>query len=184
MSPRDGHIQGVRVLALAALAGLPACSMLAPNRAVALSTNPPGATVLVDGRNSGFVTPCQIQLDIDEDVRLDFEAPGFRPETRYLTPDDAVYSILWTEMYVGPQTWQFPLWLPFGDFLAPVKWTEGHAPGRVHVDLDRLSDEVPGVRGKAGSRASGGAPAQPAPTPGPAPDPAAPPAAVPADRPQ
>jgi hypothetical protein len=172
MSPRDGHIQGVRVLALAALAGLPACSMLAPNRAVALSTNPPGATVKVDGRNSGFVTPCQIQLDIDEDVRLDFEVPGFRPETRYLTPDDAVYSILWTEMYVGPQTWHFPLWLPFGDILAPVKWTEGHAPGRVHVDLDRLADEEQAVRTKAAARASSEATPEPDP------------AAAPADRPQ
>ena len=141
MSLRDGHIQGVRAIAIALLGVLPSCSMLAPNRSVSLSTTPPGANVLVDGRDSGFVTPCQIQFDIDEDVRIDFQAPGFRSETRYLTPDDAVYSILWSEMYVGPQAWHFPLFLPLGDLLAPVKWTEGHAPGRVHVDLDRISDE-------------------------------------------
>lgn len=140
MSLPHGHIHGVRVLALAAFAGLSGCSLLAPNRSVMLSTTPPGANVLVDGKNSGFVTPCQVQFDVDEDVRIDFESPGFRTETRFLTPDDRVYSILWDEMYVGPQTWHFPLWLPLGDFLVPVKWTEGHAPGRIHVDLDRVSD--------------------------------------------
>jgi len=115
--------------------------MLAPNRAVLLSSTPPGATIKMDGRNIGFVTPCQLALDIDDDVRLDFELPGFKPETRFLTPDDEVYSILWREMYVGEQTWRFPLFLPLKDFLVPVKWTETHAPGRLHVSLDRLSDK-------------------------------------------
>ncbi len=138
---RTRHIHAVRRLALPCLFALAGCAYLAPNRAVVLSTRPPGATVLVDGKNSGFVTPCQIQLDIDDDVRLDFVQPGFRSETRYLTPDDEVYAILWSEMYVGPQTWHFPLWLPLRDFLVPVKWTEAHAPGRIHIDLDRVSDE-------------------------------------------
>lgn len=133
----------MRLLAVAIVSvlGLSGCALLAPNRPVVLSSTPPGAVVLVDGRNSGFVTPCQIQLDVEEDVRLDFSVPGFKPETRYLTPDDEAYSILWSEMYVGPQTWHFPLWLPLRDFLVPVKWTEGHSPGRIHVELDRLSDE-------------------------------------------
>lgn len=140
MSRSDGHSHGVRVLALVLVATLSSCSLVAPNRAVMLSSSPPGATVVVDGRNAGFVTPCQLQFDVDEDVRIDFEAPGFRTETRYLTPDDEVYSILWREMYVTPKTWNFPLFLPLGDILVPVKWSEGHAPGRVHVELDRLSD--------------------------------------------
>jgi hypothetical protein len=137
---------------LAAAGSMSGCSLLASNRAVVLSTAPPGASVFVDGRNIGFVTPCQVQLDIDADVRLDFEIPGFKRETRFLTSDDEVYSILWREMYVGEQTWRFPLWLPLKDVLVPVKWTETHSPGRVHVVLDRLADE--------------GVP-QPAPQPGP-----------------
>ncbi|MCY2961676.1 MAG: PEGA domain-containing protein [Planctomycetota bacterium] len=159
MSLPHGHIQGVRLLALAAFASLPGCALLAPNHAVHLSTNPPGATVLLDGRNIGFVTPCVIQLDVDEDARLDFAVPGFRPETRFLTPDDEVYSILWREMNVGPQTWNFPLWLPMRDFLVPLKWMEGHSPGRVHIDLDRLSDEAP----KAAAPVATAAPARAAP---------------------
>lgn len=140
MSPGHGHIHGVRLLALAALAGLSGCSLLAPNRPVLLSTTPPGATVLVDGHNIGFLTPCQVQFDIDEDVRIDFEIPGYRTETRFLTPDDEVYSILWREMNTGAQTWNFPLFLTMRDLLVPVKWLEGHSPGRVHVELDRLAD--------------------------------------------
>ncbi len=137
------HIRSVRraLLPLAAATWMSGCSLLAPNQAVLLSSTPPGATVKMDGRNIGFVTPCQLQLDIDDDVRLDFELPGFKSETRFLTPDDEVYSILWREMYVGEQTWRFPLWLPLKDFLVPVKWIETHSPGRVHVALDRLADE-------------------------------------------
>ena len=139
------------------------CSMLAPNRAVLLSSTPPGATIKMDGHNIGFVTPCQLALDIDDDVRLDFELPGFKTETRFLTPDDEVYSILWREMYVGEQTWRFPLFLPLKDFLVPVKWTETHAPGRLHIALDRLADE--GVPPPA--------PSTPKPEPTPSPTPAA-----------
>lgn len=134
----------VTLLAAGALAALQGCALLAPERAVVLSTTPAGATVLVDGRNSGFVTPCQLQLDVDEDVRIDFELPGFRRETRVLTPDAEVYAVLWHEMTVGAHTWNFPLFLSRFDAFVPVKWTEGHAPGRVHVELDRLSDERAG----------------------------------------
>jgi hypothetical protein len=149
MHAGSGQSQGVRFPVIPrhfpslilCLLGLGGCALLAPNRAVVLSTNPPGASIFVNGKNSGFVTPCQLQLDIDEDARLDFTIPGFRPETRYVTPDDEVYAILWSEMYAGPQTWHFPLWLPLRDFVVPVKWTEAHAPGRIHIDLDRLSDE-------------------------------------------
>lgn len=143
MSSGDRHIQHVRLLAFSCLFLLSGCAFLASDRPMVLSTNPPGATVLIDGKNSGYVTPCQIQLDIDEDVRLDFASPGFRTETRYLTPDDEVYAILWSEMNAGPQTWRFPLWLPLKDFLVPVKWTEAHGPGRIHIDLDRQSDAPP-----------------------------------------
>jgi len=146
MSSASGQSLGVRLFAVVAGCALTSCSLLAPNRAVALSTNPPGATVTVDGRNIGFVTPCMLQFDVDEDVRIDMEVAGFRRETRFLTPHDEVYSILWTEMYVGPQTWHFPMFLSFRDFLVPVKWTEGHAPGRIHIDLDRLSDDVDAAR--------------------------------------
>ncbi len=155
MSSRSGQSLGVRLLAVFVGCTLTSCSFLAPNRAVALSTSPPGATVIVDGQNIGFVTPCMLQFDVDEDVRIDMEVAGFRRETRFLTPHDEVYSILWTEMYVGPQTWHFPLFLSFRDFLVPVKWTEGHAPGRIHIDLDRLSDDVEAERaGSAKSRSN------------------------------
>jgi hypothetical protein len=126
-------------------ATLSGCALLAPDRPVVLSSTPPGATVRVDGRTSGFVTPCQIQLDVDEDVRIDFELPGFRGETRWLTPHDEVYTVLWHEMTIGPHTWNFPLFLSRFDVFVPVKWSEGHAPGRIHVDLDRLSDEDAGA---------------------------------------
>lgn len=140
-------------IVLACLAS--SCSLLAPNRAVSLSTSPPGATITVNGKNSGFVTPCLLQFDVDEDVRIDLEVAGFRRETRYLTPHDEVYSILWTEMNAGPQAWRFPLFLGFRDVIVPVKWIEGHAPGTIHIDLDRRSDDVAAARGDVPSSRAG-----------------------------
>ncbi|MBL8863349.1 MAG: PEGA domain-containing protein [Planctomycetes bacterium] len=149
MSRPPGQSFRVRsVLAAAAPLLLGGCVLFASDRPVNLSTTPPGATVLVNGRNSGFVTPCRIQLDVDRDVRLDFEVPGFRPETRFLTPNDEVYAVYWREMNTGPQTWNFPLFLSRFDAFVPVKWTEAHAPGRIHIDLERLSDAGQGVGGR------------------------------------
>ena len=90
MSSSSGQSLHVRVLAVVVGCTLTSCSLLAPDRAIALSTSPPGATVSVDGRNIGFVTPCMIQFDVDEDVRIDLSVAGFRPETRFLTPHDEV----------------------------------------------------------------------------------------------
>jgi hypothetical protein len=146
MPPRPCHDPSVRPalpLALAAAALLPGCVLLAPDRAVVLSTEPPGASVVVDGRDSGFVTPCELDLGTDETRRIDFELPGFRTESRILTPDNEVYSVLWREMNVGVQTWHFPLFLGLLDFFVPVKWTDTLAPGRIHVQLDRLADAKP-----------------------------------------
>ncbi len=151
--PRVRRFRSLPGLVLGAV-GAAGCSTLAPDRAVVLSSDPPGAYVIVDGRDSGFSTPCKLDLDTGEDRRIDFELPGFRTETRLLTADHEVYALLWHEMNVHERAWRFPLFLNFGDFLVPVKWTNTHSPGRVHVVLDRLSDEPspgPATRLRTGS---------------------------------
>lgn len=134
-------VHGIRVLAALALA-LSSCALLRDQTGISLSTDPPGATVLVDGKNSGFVTPCMIGLDANEDIRIDLKLDGYRTETRWLTPDRQVYALLWHEMYIEPEDWHFPLFLNMRDFVVPVKSDARLAPGRVYVRLDRLSDDT------------------------------------------
>lgn len=120
-----------------------ACVFFQAPRGIVVSSDPPGATVSIDRRDSGFVTPCVLDVDADHDRRVDIALKGYEPETRFITPDHEVYAILWREMSVGFQTWDFPLFLNFRDFFAPVKVTETVSPGRIHVRLDRTADKTP-----------------------------------------
>ncbi|MBL8857421.1 MAG: PEGA domain-containing protein [Planctomycetes bacterium] len=127
---------------VAALLLLPSCVLVSRPSGIVVSSDPPGATVLIDRHDSGFVTPCVLDVDADDDKRVDIELKGYEPETRFLTKDHEVYTILWREMSVGYKTFDFPLFLNFRDFFVPVKYRETVAPGRIHVRLDRKADSV------------------------------------------
>lgn len=142
---------GTRTLArLAAAVAVPflgtGCVLFREPQGLVVSSDPVGASVQIDGRDTGFVTPCVLELDTDEDQRVDVVLDGYRTETRWVTPDHEVYAVLWREMSVGRDTWDFPLFLNFRDFFVPVKVTQKLSPGRIHVRLDRAADVAPGGR--------------------------------------
>jgi hypothetical protein len=105
---------------------------------VALSTSPPGARVTVDGRDSGFLTPCVLDVDRDDHV-LDFELAGYETASREVTAGGGVYIVLWREAFLNNKVWRFPLWLNYIDFFGPVKVDLGNSPGRIFVRLRRAS---------------------------------------------
>jgi hypothetical protein len=121
---------------------LPGCVLFQHPQGISVSSDPPGATGLIAGRETGFVTPCVIDVDPDDDERVDIVLPGHETETRYITSEHEVYSILWREMSVGFDTWNFPLFVDLRDFFVPVKIHERVVPGRIHVKLDRTADKV------------------------------------------
>jgi hypothetical protein len=121
---------------------LAGCQIVDRPAGISLSSDPPGARVFVDKKDSGFCTPCLLGLEDDEDLRIDFVYPGYRKATRFLTPDKQVYAILWEEMYVNPATWHFPLWLNVTDFFMPIKYDKTLAPGRVFVRMEREADTL------------------------------------------
>lgn len=105
---------------------------------VSLSSQPPGARVLIDGEDSGFFTPCVLALDRDEKQRVRFELPGYEPALRVLEPNTRRTYIPWSDGDLGSARWRFPLFLPLGAVLVPLKVDDSHSPWRVHVKL-RLS---------------------------------------------
>ena len=123
----------------------PGCVLFSRPSGIVVSSDPPGATVSIDRRDSGFATPCVLSVDADHDKRIDVSLRGYETETRFLTPDQEVYSILWREMSVGFNTFDFPLFLSFRDFFVPVKYRETSSPGRIHVHLDRSADAGAGA---------------------------------------
>lgn len=134
----------MRVLAplalLLACAGSAGCSALSPRSPVTFASQPPGATVLIDGRATGFVTPCQIGLSVEDRFRVDFELDGYVPATRTIEKGGELETVFWHEMNAGTRTWRFPLWLNIDDFFVPVRARHPLQPSRIFVELKRVAD--------------------------------------------
>src|SRR5690349_7122568 len=84
------------------------------SRGVMVASQPVGARVLVDGRDSGFVTPCCLAIDRKKQ-RIDLVLDGYQRASRVVADDDRTYLIYWDEAYLGPNTYRFPTFLNFYD---------------------------------------------------------------------
>jgi hypothetical protein len=133
------RLQGL-LAASVACSTLEGCMLLDRSTQVSLASDPPGAKVLVNDRESGFVTPCILALDPGENARIDLEYPGYVTARRILTPDQQVYAVLGKDMYIRPSVWRFPLWLNTRDLFVPVKYDRTLSPGRLYVKLERAAD--------------------------------------------
>lgn len=109
------------------------------NHPVSLATDPAGARILIDGRDSGFVTPALLRLE-REDQTVRFELEGFVAEERELHPGKRRSTIYWREMSVSYRTWHFPLWLNRDDTFTPYKVDKSLMPHRLFVRLKREAD--------------------------------------------
>jgi hypothetical protein len=120
------------LLAFAALAS--ACVAVERSPGVALATSPAGARVVIDGEDSGFVTPCRLGLS-RRSHDVDLVLAGYEPARVRIRPggqDDLVY---WHEAYIDEGVYRFPLWLNAYDGLFPYKLRQGYEPARVFVEL-------------------------------------------------
>lgn len=120
-----------------AAACLSSCALTGSSAEVSVASDPPGARVLVDGIDSGFVTPCRMRLEAGEARLVELQLPGYKPEQRQLVPERDVELAFWRESYIREQVWRFPLWLNLQDFVSPVQAPTVLVPGRVYVQLDR-----------------------------------------------
>ena len=89
----------LRLLLSCLLLPLAAClSNLRAEPYVKIASDPPGARILIDERDSGFVTPAVMHLDVEDDHRVDLMLPGYAPATRFLGEWKISYVILEEEM--------------------------------------------------------------------------------------
>ncbi len=120
-------------LALALLAA--ACVAPAAPLGVLVASDPPGARILIDGHDSGWVTPAYLDLP-DDRQRVDLNLDGYQPASLMVEPGgDPYYLIVHSEAYLGPSVWHFWLWLNYEDGLAPIKLTSGLQPARIFIPL-------------------------------------------------
>lgn len=102
---------------------------------VTFSSDPPGARVLVNGADSGFVTPTGLALPRGDWHRIEIRKEGYESVSRLISPQIRVYTVPWTDGYLGSHTWWFPFFLTFEDLLAPVLVDDNSAPQRLHARL-------------------------------------------------
>ncbi len=90
---------------------------------------------MVDNRDSGFVTPCNLALP-RERQRVDLLLEGFAPVSVAIDERGGYYLIHWREALVSNETWRFPLWLNYRDGVFPFKVVRGYSPARIFVPLE------------------------------------------------
>jgi len=138
---------GAALLAVGFFGG---CLELPRTPGVMFSTAPAGARVVVDGVDSGFVTPCHV--DISRDAHhVDMVLEGYKPVSVLIEAGGQTSVIFWDEAWIYPNTWRFPLWLNARDGVFPIKIERSYSPARVYAAL-RLADAKEGRRGRAGRK--------------------------------
>jgi hypothetical protein len=129
---------------------LPACVWYVTPPGTRFASTPPGARVLVDGRDTGFLTPCLIALDEDRDHRVEIALDGFEPARLRLLEGGTRYILYLTAGVAYPAaSFSFPLLLPTTDLVLPVRLDDRLGPSRIYVELKPLSAAgAPGASGE------------------------------------
>lgn len=131
---RTGIIHSSAALCLAVTSA--GCAVIRGQPGVVVASDPPGATILVDGADSGFVTPAAISLSRADWHRLDVLLRGYDTETRIVGPGIKAEGIPWTSGFITPQSWWFPLWLDVPELLVPLRIDDNLSPSRIFVQLE------------------------------------------------
>lgn len=104
------------------------------SRGVMISSKPVGARVLIDGKDSGFATPCCLAID-DKKQRIDLVLDGYQTASRVVMDDERTYLIYWNEAYLGPNSYHFPMFLNIYDGWVPLRFEQTYSPERVFVRM-------------------------------------------------
>lgn len=123
-----------RLACLALLLLLGSCVAVRRVPGVIVASDPPGARIVVDGKDTGYVTPFHLGLDRDPHT-LTVELDGYAPSVHRINTVSARTLIFYDEAYIWSNTWRFPLWLNVQDGLAPIKIERGYRPSRIFVRL-------------------------------------------------
>ena len=126
------------LIALAALAS--SCATWVTPPGTHFTSEPPGARVMVDGRDSGYVTPCMVNL-ADRGTRVRMELDGYETAEFLLRSEGDVFVIPWYNGDNQTLGYRFPLYHDANDLFFPFKVDNSLSPARLHIELQRSAAE-------------------------------------------
>jgi hypothetical protein len=104
---------------------------------VFFATQPPGARIVLNDVDSGFVTPCLLAVDKSRAHEVRLELQGYEPRAFRIERGRRVMIIPWYHA-VTPELVHFPLFARTEDLLAPIRIDKNLVPGRIYVRLHPL----------------------------------------------
>ncbi len=119
---------------LALVLAMASCRSATPP-GVYFDSNPRGAEVLVDGRRSGYVTPCLVALDEDDDFLVHFVLPGYETREVYLDTHSRRWAATVWDGAMAPSGLRGILGLDAANIFFPYVDNDAHAPSRIHLRL-------------------------------------------------
>lgn len=134
-------MRSVAALALSVVA-LTSCLTVTPAGTLIAST-PSGARILVDGRDSGLVTPREIQLEKGRSHRIVLELAGFALSTLELDEGRRVTLVGWNQAGIRPIRFPLPIFHSSKELFLPVRVDRSSSPWRIHVRLRPLEASAP-----------------------------------------
>ena len=129
-----------RSLLLLPLLAASACTWFTSQGPVLITSDPPGAHIAVDGRDTGRTTPAQLEIagNFGSDHVVSLSKRGYRTATRRLYQYTEGYTSLWIDGAYDLVMPPLPLFWTAGDLVFPFGVRGAIVPGELHVRLPRL----------------------------------------------
>lgn len=137
-----------------------ACVSWSSDEYLLVSSDPPGAHITVDGRDTGQTTPARLAIGgnfgADHDVQV--TKKGYRTATRLVYQRTEGYTSKWIDGAYDVVMFPLPLFWTTGDILLPFAVRGALVPHELHVKLYRTDEPKLGFEVLADRAAAAAAP--------------------------
>jgi hypothetical protein len=135
----------LRNLVLLAILPAAACTYAQGDPHVLVTSTPPGAEILVDGKAIGRTTPAKLDLGglLGSGHEITLRKPGFREESRHVHHYTTTGMARWIDGASDEQMVPLPLFWSVGDFVLPFSVEWRYVPHEVHALLYKSDAPAP-----------------------------------------
>lgn len=130
-------------LLLLLLSLLPACTLWRSEGHVLITSEPAGARISIDGKETSHTTPAYVPLghNFGSDHRVTLQLRGHRAASRKLYQHTDIYTSKWIDGAYSMVLWPLPFFWTTGDIVTPFGVRGALVPHELHFRLE--ADDAP-----------------------------------------